>query len=156
MEFTPIGYVRSPFKDQHGTPIQPSFAKDAVGELILEEQYKEALADVDGFERLWVLCAFHRTAPYKPRLVPYRDTVERGLFATRAPSRPNPIGLSVVKLLRVEGNIIHVTNVDMLDGTPILDIKPYVPRFDAYPNSKAGWLDRKTTSRQCADGRFEK
>ena len=156
MEFTPIGIVRSPFKTQDGTPIQPSYAEDAIGEIVLEPEYADALSDLSGFERIWIIYTFHCAAPFKHHVVPYRDTVDRGLFATRAPCRPNPIGLSVVKLERVEGNVLHVSDLDMLNGTPVLDIKPYVPDFDAHPNSKAGWLDLKRTSRQRADERFEK
>jgi len=156
MEFHPIGVVRSPFKDQQGTPIQSAYAQDAPGEIVLEARFAEALADLADFERIWVLYAFERAAPYKPKVVPYRDTVERGLFATRAPCRPNPIGLSVLRLVRIEKNILHVSGIDMLDGTAVLDIKPYAPQFDAFPDSKAGWLDAKSATRRRADRRFDK
>ena len=95
-----------------------------------------------------------RAAPFKPRVVPYRDTRERGLFATRSPCRPNPIGLSAVRVLRREGRVLHVADIDILDGTPLLDLKPYVPEFDAHADSAAGWLGETTEDRRCADGRF--
>jgi len=156
IKVTPIGYVRSGFKMQEGTPIQPSFAKKVKGEVVVKPEYLDALLDIDGFERIWVIYLFHRAGPFKHQVTPYRDTVKHGLFATRAPSRPNPVGMSVVKLLRVDQNILYVSGVDILDGTPVLDIKPYVADFDAYPGSKAGWLDQKNSSRKQADKRFER
>lgn len=156
MELNFIGHVRSPFQSHAGTPIQPSFAHGSRGEIVLESQYVEALADLDGFDRIWVIFALHQATSYKPRVVPYRDVVERGLFATRAPCRPNPIGISAVRLDCIEGNVLHVSEIDMLDGTPVIDIKPYVPEFDAFPSSKAGWFDLKRTAVEQADGRFER
>jgi tRNA-Thr(GGU) m(6)t(6)A37 methyltransferase TsaA len=103
---------------------------------------------------VWLVYWFDRAGPYKPRVVPYRDTHERGLFATRSPCRPNPIGVSVVRLLGREGNVLRVGGIDILDRTPLLDIKPYVPEFDAHPASKAGWLDEQREDRREADGRF--
>jgi len=152
----PIGVIHSPFKEQAGTPIQPGWGGDASeGAVELFEEFAEGLADLDGFERIWLLYLLHRAAPFKLTVVPYRDTVERGLFATRAPSRPNPIGLSCVKLLGVQGRRLRVAELDILDGAPLLDIKPYSPRFDAWPEAKAGWLDADAGGRERADGRFE-
>jgi len=156
MEFTSIGVVRSPFTSHQGTPIQSAFAADAKGEIVLSPEYVEALADLDGFTRIWLVYAFHRAGSYQARVVPYRDTDARGLFATRAPSRPNPIGISVLTLERIEENILYVAGIDMLDGTPVLDVKPYVPTFDSFPDGKAGWLDRKIIERRQADKRFER
>jgi tRNA-Thr(GGU) m(6)t(6)A37 methyltransferase TsaA len=152
--FRSIGVIRTPHQAQEGTPIQPSCALGAQGTVILFSEYVEALADVAGFERLWLLFHLHRARRWKPKVVPYRDVVERGLFATRAPSRPNGIGLSAVRVLSVEGPQIEVEGVDMLDGTPLLDIKPYVPEFDAYPSSRAGWLEQSASPTTTADGRF--
>lgn len=119
------------------------------------EPFLDALADLAGFERLWLLYHLDRAAAFKPRVVPYRDTVERGLFATRSPSRPNPIGLSAVRLISVERDGLLVEGLDVLDETPLLDIKPYVPEFDSHPSSKAGWFESALKTER-ADGRFER
>lgn len=153
--FRPIGVIRSPFTEQDGTPIQPAFAAGASGTLELDPAYAEALADLPGFERLWALYVFDRARPFTPLVVPYLDDHPRGLFATRAPSRPNPIGLSVFRVLAVDGAVVRVADVDVLDGTPLLDIKPYAPAFDAFPDSRAGWLAAHSAERSRADRRFE-
>ena len=153
--FQPIGVIRTPFSEQRETPIQPAYAQGVRGTLEVDPAYREALADLDGFERIWVIYRFDRAKAFQPLVVPYRDAVVRGLFATRAPSRPNPIGLSVLRLLGIDGTVVHVTDVDVLDGTPLLDIKPYVPAFDAFPDAAAGWLDAAGTGRTRADRRFE-
>lgn len=150
----PIGVIRSPNANPAGTAIQPVYAKEVEGEVVLEEFLEPALADIDAFDRIWLVYWFDRAGPFKSHVVPYRDTVERGLFATRAPNRPNAIGLSVVRLLHRNRNVLHIAGVDILDGTPLLDIKPYVPGFDAYPESKAGWLDSKGADRETTDQRF--
>ncbi len=149
-----IGVIHTPFKEQSGTPIQPRFAREAEGIVEVFEPYVGALADIGGFERLWLLFLLDRSSPWQPRVIPYLDTVERGLFATRAPARPCPIGLSVIELLSVSDNNLKVRGVDILDGTPLLDIKPYVPRFDAFSDSKAGWLDAEGIDPTDADSRF--
>lgn len=149
-----IGRIRTPFVAAVGTPIQPAHAAAAEGRIIVEAAFAPALDDVEGFERLWVIYWMDRAAGFRPRVVPYRDTQERGLFATRSPCRPNPIGLSVVRLVRREENVLHVVDVDMLDDTPLLDLKPYVPEFDAHPSSKPGWLEHRGVDRKVADGRF--
>ena len=152
--FRPMGVIHSPFVHQKGTPVQPSFGEDTRGRVVVDPPYVAALADLAEFDRVWLLFVLHRARPWKPTVVPYRDVVERGLFATRAPARPNPIGMSVVKLLSIDGDTLAVEGVDILDGTPLLDIKPYVPRFDAWPDAAAGWLDRSPQDRQVADDRF--
>jgi len=141
IEFRPIGVIRSPFKDLAGMPIQPSGARDTEGEVHLLEEYAEGLADLDGFSHIHLFYHFHRNRGFDLKVKPFMDTVERGLFATRAPRRPNMLGLSVVRLVGVEGNILHVRGVDVLDGTPLLDIKPYVAKFDAAPADRFGWLE---------------
>ena len=150
----PIGVVRSPNRTPAGTPIQPAYAERTDGEVVVKEGFEPALADIEGFERIWLIYRLDRAGPFKSSVVPYRDTQERGLFATRAPSRPNPIGLSVVRLLGREGNVLRVRGLDILDSTPLLDIKPYVPEFDAFPDSKAGWLEECRQDRRVADDRF--
>lgn len=149
-----IGIIRSPHRGVAGTPIQPAYAEECEGEVVVEERLAPALADLEGFERIWLLYGFHRAGPFQPRVVPYRDDREHGLFATRAPCRPNPIGLSVVRLLGRDRNVLRVAGLDVLDRTPLYDIKPYVPAFDAFGASKAGWLDEHRAQRTRADGRF--
>ena len=149
-----IGAIRTPFVEAAGTPIQPAYANGAEGQVLVDERFACALDDIEGFERVWLVYWMDRVAGFKPRVTPYRDTREHGLFATRSPCRPNPIGMSVVQLIRRDGNILHVADVDMLDETPLLDIKPYVPAFDAHPSSKAGWFETCGVDRRVADGRF--
>ena len=150
----PIGVINSPHRSAAGTPIQPAYAEECEGQVVVDEGFEAALDDIAGFDRVWLIYWLDRAGPFKPRVVPYRDTRAHGLFATRSPSRPNPIGLSVVRLLGRKGNVLKVRGIDILDGTPLLDIKPYVPEFDAHPSSKAGWLDEQREDRKLADGRF--
>jgi len=152
--YQPIGVIRSPHRVAAGTPIQPAYADQSEGQVVVDMEFEAALADIDGFERIWLVYSFDRAGPFKPRVVPYRDTREHGLFATRSPCRPNPIGISAVRLVGRERNVLHVSGLDILDGTPLLDIKPYVPQFDAHTASRAGWLDDSETDRRLADGRF--
>ncbi len=156
MKLKPIGIIHSPFKEAKGTPIQPAAAAGAEGSVELDAEYAESLADVDGFERIWLIYWFDRAAPYRAKVVPFLDDVERGLFATRAPSRPNPIGMSAVRLDRIEGRTLHIRDVDILDGTPLLDIKPYASRFDRFDVKRCGWMDSATRAPGIADDRFEK
>lgn len=149
-----IGTIRSRFTQPTGTPVQPAFARGARGEVIVDERYAAALDDLEGFERVWLIYWMDRAGPFTARVVPYRDTREHGLFATRAPVRPNPIGLSAVRLLRRDGCVLHVADLDVLDGTPLLEMKPYLPEFDAHPASKAGWLEEAGEVLEVADGRF--
>jgi tRNA-Thr(GGU) m(6)t(6)A37 methyltransferase TsaA len=149
-----IGCIRTPFVEARGTPIQAAYAQGVEGRVVVEPPLAAALDDVEGFERVWLLYWMDRVTGFRTRVVPYRDTRERGLFATRSPCRPNPIGLSVVRVLRRDGPVLHVADVDMLDGTPLLDVKPYVPEFDAHPSSRAGWFERCGADRRVADGRF--
>jgi len=151
-----IGRIRTPFMVGAGTPIQPAYANGAEGQVLLDERFQMALDDLTGFERIWLIYWLDRASSFSPHVVPYRDTQARGLFATRAPSRPNPIGLSVVRLLERSDNCLRVADVDMLDNTPLLDIKPYVPEFDSHPLAKAGWLECAACDRRQADERFHK
>lgn len=154
-EIKPIGVIHSPFQKRENTPIQPVFAEGAEGIIQLFPEYAEGISDLEGFERIWLLYFFDRVKNMKLKVVPFRDTVERGVFATRAPSRPNPLGLSAVKLIGIEGSSLKVADIDILDGTPLIDIKPYIPRVDSYPDSRAGWFDAKKVDRRRADDRFE-
>ena len=150
----PIGVVCSPFRQAAGTPIQSSQAAGAFGTVVLEQRYADGLADLAGFSHIILLSYLHRAKPYSLQVVPYLDTVPRGLFATRAPSRPNPIGLSVVKLLGIAGHVLTVAGLDLLDGTPLLDIKPYFGNFDRREDVRCGWLDAVREREVVADNRF--
>lgn len=157
--FTPIGFVRSPFVEPAGTPIQPVAAPTATAEVVIDEAYAEGLCGIEGFSHVHLLYVFHRTGPVRLSVVPFLDTVPRGVFATRAPSRPNPIGLSLVRLVRCDGCVLTIAGADMLDGTPVLDIKPYVPALEpAHGPVRVGWLEGKAEAMAAglADGRFGK
>lgn len=152
----PIGVIHTPFLSREGMPIQPAGAAGVRGTVEIFEAFREGLMDLDGFSHILLLYVFHRSEGYTLRVVPFMDTVARGLFATRAPRRPNPIGLSVVRLDDVKDGTLHVSNVDMLDGTPLLDIKPYVPEFDATCDVRTGWIEQtgRAVTRKQSDDRF--
>jgi len=139
--YRPIGVIRSPHVDPAKTPIQPTYAAGIRGTVELDPAYEEGLEDLEGFSHIVLLYHLHRAGPVRLRVVPFLDDRERGLFATRAPCRPNPIGMSVVRLVRREGRILHVENIDALDGTPVLDIKPHVARFGVDGAVRCGWQD---------------
>ena len=141
IQFEPIGVIRSPFKSIEGMPIQPKGAAGIRGSVEVFPEYEQCLKDLDGFSHVYLLYHFHLVMEWKPLVTPFMDSVKRGLFATRAPKRPNPIGLSVVKLLSIEGGRLEIENVDVVDGAPLLDIKPYVPDFDNHPATRIGWLE---------------
>jgi tRNA-Thr(GGU) m(6)t(6)A37 methyltransferase TsaA len=157
IKMKPIGVIHSPFKDLEGMPIQPAGAAGIKGFVEVFDQFSRGLKDLDGFSHIILLYLFHRSRTPKLHTVPFMDSEPRGVFATRAPNRPNPIGLSVVQLDRIENNRLHIQNVDILDRTPLLDIKPYVPEFDAHGEIKTGWLEkaRNTVSKRKSDGRFK-
>jgi tRNA-Thr(GGU) m(6)t(6)A37 methyltransferase TsaA len=140
MEFVmrPIGEIHSPFSDKRETPIQPS-RSTARGQVEVYPAYVDGLRDLDSFSHIILLYAFHRSDDYALLVKPFLDNHERGLFATRYPARPNPIGLSIVRLLLIHDHVLEIEGVDVLDGTPLLDIKPYVPDFDAQTGVRAGW-----------------
>lgn len=141
VEFHPIGVIRTPFTDTEGMPIQPGGAERVRGTVELLPQYTEGLKDLDGFSHLILLYHFHRSDDYNLTVTPFMDTTPRGLFATRAPRRPNPIGISIVRLLAVRDHILEIANIDVLDQTPLFDIKPYVPVFDEPEGPlRSGWV----------------
>lgn len=142
IEFRPIGIIHTPFTDPEGMPIQPTGAAGVEGRVEVFEEYRPGLKDLEGFSHVVLLYHFHRSRSFQLEVVPFLDKVVRGLFATRAPRRPNPIGLSVVRLERIEDGVLLVQNVDILDRTPLLDIKPYVPEFDTPTEIRTGWLEQ--------------
>jgi tRNA-Thr(GGU) m(6)t(6)A37 methyltransferase TsaA len=154
--FEPIGVIHSPFNDLRDMPIQPPGAAGVSGTVEVFTPYRAGLADLDGFSHLILLYHFHQSRGFDLQVVPFMDDRPRGLFATRAPKRPNPIGISIVGLERIEGGVLHIQNVDILDDTPLLDIKPYVPAFDAPGEVRVGWLAQaESRIRQCkSDDRF--
>jgi tRNA-Thr(GGU) m(6)t(6)A37 methyltransferase TsaA len=140
IEFRPIGLIRTPFQDPANMPIQPAGAKGVQGTIELLPEFAEGIKDLEGFSHIILLYHFHRVKQSALTVTPYMDKMPHGVFATRMPGRPNPIGLSVVRLLSIEGDILRIENVDMLDATPLLDIKPYVADFDIHPCEREGWL----------------
>ena len=142
MEFVmrPIGVIHSPFTDTKQTPIQPTRSQ-AIGQVIIHPEFADGLLDVEEFSHIILLYAFHQSEGYSLRVKPFLDDQLHGLFATRHPCRPNPIGLSIVRLLARRDNVLEIEGVDVLDGTPLLDIKPYVPDFDVRTNTHTGWYE---------------
>jgi tRNA-Thr(GGU) m(6)t(6)A37 methyltransferase TsaA len=134
----PIGVIYTPFTDTSQTPIQSS-TSNALGQVEVYPEFADGLQDVEEFSHVHLLYAFHCSAGYALRVKPFLDAHVRGLFATRHPCRPNPIGMSVVRLLARRGNVLDIEGVDMFDGTPLLDIKPYVPDFDVRADARTGW-----------------
>ncbi len=155
MALTVIGIIHSPHQRAAGTPIQAALATGVQGTVEVFAEYAMGLRDLDGFERIWLVYWFDRAKPPQLVVTPYLDTTPRGLFATRAPSRPNPIGLSPVRLLGISGNVLTVEGVDILDNTPLLDIKPYLPTFDAFQAMRIGWCAHAQGRVRTADDRFE-
>lgn len=154
IEYRPIGVIHSPFRDLKGMPVQPSRAEGVEAAVEVYPEYAEGLADLDGFSHIILLCHLHRSTGYRLKVIPFLDTVLRGLFATRAPCRPNPIGLSVVRLRTIQGNRLVVEGVDLLDGTPVLDIKPFVGEFDRLTGVRIGWLESARKRDTKSDDRF--
>jgi tRNA-Thr(GGU) m(6)t(6)A37 methyltransferase TsaA len=142
VEYQSIGVIHSPFKNIEGMPIQPSGAANVQGTVEVWPEFTEGLRDLEGFSHIILIYHFHQVQETKLVVIPFMDSESHGVFATRAPKRPNPLGLSVVRLLRIEQNILYIENVDILDGTPLLDIKPYVPEFDQPSVERVGWLER--------------
>jgi tRNA (adenine37-N6)-methyltransferase len=156
--YRPIGLIHTPFKDVVGMPIQPAGARGVAGRVIINEAYREGLKDLEGFSHVFLLYHLHLCDGYALQVKPFLDDVLHGIFACRSPKRPNPIGLSIVKLVRVEGPVLHVEGVDVVDGTPLLDIKPYVPLFDTATDVRTGWFEGRADGvfEARSDGRFRK
>lgn len=158
IQLHPIGTIRSPYHELSGMPIQPSGSRGMTGSVEVYPEFRQGLSDLEHFSHIILLYHLHKSEGYHLKVVPFLDTELRGLFATRAPGRPNPIGLSIVRLDRIENGIIYIRNVDILDGTPLLDIKPYVPAFDSWPDAATGWLSGKQhdADSRLSDDRFKR
>ena len=139
INYRPIGVIRSPHTVFDKTPIQPVFAGGFEGRVEVDDEFAPGLTDIEGFSHLYLVYHLHEVGPTRLMTKPFLQDVERGIFATRAPWRPNPIGISVVELVRREGNVLVIDGVDVLDGTPLLDIKPYCSRFDVIEGTRDGW-----------------
>jgi len=156
--YRPIGIIRSPFKNPQGSPIQFNSAGNFKGSVIIFPQYVEGLRDLEYFSHAILLYHFHLIEKPKLTVKPFMDEEYHGIFATRAPARPNPLGISIVRIISIENNVINIANVDILDQTPLLDIKPYVPGFDIIRADKIGWLASNMQKLDYSkdDGRFVK
>jgi tRNA-Thr(GGU) m(6)t(6)A37 methyltransferase TsaA len=156
IKYKPIGIIHSLFKEPSGTPIQPAGARGIEGTVEIASEYVRGLEDIEGFSHIILIYHFHLSGRYLLKVKPYMDEKSHGVFATRAPSRPNPIGISIVRLVKVDGNVLHIKDVDIVDGTPLLDIKPYVSEFDTRKVEKIGWLKKNVNKLSGArdDGRF--
>ena len=141
LTYQPIGTIYSDHQQPKATPIQPVFAQDCEGRIELAPEWVDGLKDLDGYSHMHLLYHLHQAGAPRMRVIPFMDTEERGLFATRHPCRPNPIGLSLVELIGIEGNVIRFKGADILNGTPLLDIKPFVPRFDQRLDARGGWTE---------------
>ncbi len=156
ISFRPIGIIHSSFREAPGTPIQGAFAPEAEGEVEVFAEFAGGLADIELFSHVYLLYAFDRSTAFRLKVVPFLDKEEHGVFATRAPCRPNPVGLTVVELKSREGRRLRVAGIDVLDGTRLLDIKPYVPIFDCRAKASSGWIrsTQNERTREGADDRF--
>jgi tRNA-Thr(GGU) m(6)t(6)A37 methyltransferase TsaA len=156
--YKPIGVVHSPFKAPQDVPIQSAAARGVTGYVEVTTEYVEGLRDVDGFSHLILVYHCHLAQDYSLLVKPFLDDSLHGVFSTRAPSRPNPVGVSIVRLTKKEENILHIQDVDIIDETPLLDIKPFVPQFDQREAEKIGWLTGKIGKMHSRmdDGRFAK
>lgn len=142
IEFKPIGVIHSPYKTKKEMPIQ-AYTSKQIGEVEVYKEYAEGLKDIEGFSHIIVLYLFHKSGEYSLHVKPFLDESSHGIFACRHPDRPNPIGVSTVRLLERKGNVLRVEGIDVLDGTPLIDIKPYIPKFDERKDAKVGWIGGK-------------
>jgi len=156
IHFKAIGLIHSPFNDIKKMPIQPKGASKIKGQIEIFPEFEEGLLDLDGFSHIILLYHFHKIQNPQLVVTPFLDDCEHGIFATRAPKRPNPIGLSVVKLIQINGRMIDIENIDVLNQTPLIDLKPYVPEFDHHPTDRIGWFKKNIadTTHKRSDDRF--
>jgi tRNA (adenine37-N6)-methyltransferase len=157
IELEPIGIIHSPFTDLEIMPVQPKGAANIEGTIHLNPAYSTGIKDLDGFSHIFLIYFFHKAEKTSLAVIPFLDTVERGVFSTRSPLRPNHIGISIVNMVNIEGNVIFVKGMDVLDGTPLLDIKPYVENFDSVKSSLSGWMkaSEDEVAKMRSDNRFK-
>ena len=141
IQYKSIGIIHTPFKEPKGAPIQPTASVDSEGKVEIFHEFSDGLQDLGNFSHIFLIYHFHLSKKTSLKVKPFMDDNEHGIFATRASSRPNPIGISIVRLNKIENNILYIKDVDIIDGTPLLDIKPYVPEFDIRKVTKIGWLE---------------
>ncbi|MFM2479207.1 tRNA (N6-threonylcarbamoyladenosine(37)-N6)-methyltransferase TrmO [Celerinatantimonas sp. MCCC 1A17872] len=157
IELSPIGVARTPFKTREQMPIQGAGISQESGQIEIFSQYQQGLADLDGFSHIYVLFHLHQSAGTALTVTPFLDKTPRGVFATRSPKRPNPIGLTIVRLNAIEGNILQISELDLLDGTPIIDLKPYSHQFDCFTDTTDGWMSHGRDPKQTSsDDRFNR
>jgi len=155
--FKPVGVIHSPYKTVENMPIQPSAGKGTEAEIEIFPEFADGLSDIEGFSHIYIIFHLNMVKTPKLKVIPFLDDVERGIFATRSPARPNPIGLSLAEIVAVKNNIITIRGVDMLDGSPVLDIKPFVPDFESHNDVRIGWFEGKTgkAAKIFSDSRFK-
>ena len=156
-KITPIGVIHTPFQNIEDMPIQPKGAIGIKGQIQVDEIYQQGLEDLDGFSHIYLIYSFHKVIRTELTVVPFMDTQPRGVYATRSPLRPNHIGISIVRLEKIKDNVLHVQDIDVLSGTPLLDIKPYVEKFDSVEHSTSGWMQASTrdVAKKRSDNRFK-
>ena len=156
MQIEPIGTISTPYTSLEAMPIQPKGAKETIAKLILEPEYAEGLKDLEGFSHIYLVYYFHKAVRSELSVIPFMDTQERGVFSTRSPLRPSHIGLSLTSLVSINDNIVTIRGIDVLDGTPLLDIKPYIPQFENTDDVKTGWMnkDNEDVEQTRSDDRF--
>lgn len=157
VSFKSIGTIHTPHISKDGIPIQSKYATGIKGTIKLKREYVKGLLDLDGFSHIYLIYYFHKSEGYNLQVIPFLDKIIHGVFSTRAPRRPNAIGISVVKLNGIKDNILEIENVEILDGTPLLDIKPYIPEFDNFKVEKTGWLKKSIDNQDefISDDRFD-
>lgn len=157
ISYKPIGIVHSPFTKPEGTPIQSAVSKNSEAVIEIYPEFEEGLRDLEHFSHIYILFHLHLAEKKELTVIPFLDTTPHGVFATRSPGRPNAIGISVVCLNKIEGNKLYIKNIDILDGSPVLDIKPYIPQFDVFETTKNGWFEKNIhkMKSQKDDGRFK-
>lgn len=156
MHIESIGIIRTPFKKLEQMPIQPKGAKSVIATLEIDKKYVRGLKDLEGFSHIYLIYYFHEALRTELEVIPFMDTQKHGVFATRSPLRPSHLGLSVTKVLSIDDNIVTIKGIDVLDGTPLIDIKPYIPQFDGVTGAKTGWMDKSKSEVNSArsDDRF--